>query len=159
MPATYEPIASTTLGSATSNITFSSIPGTYTDLVLVLDGSFSVTSNLYVDFNGGAANEYSTTDIRGSGSAVSSGRTSNQMQLRFNQAAITTKATWIIEVMSYTSAMNKTILCRYGSAGAALERSVGLWRQSATLTSIKVYPAGGNLNAGFTASLYGIKSA
>ena len=36
MPATYEPIATTTLGSAATNITFSSIPATYTDLRLVL---------------------------------------------------------------------------------------------------------------------------
>ena len=36
MPATYEPIASTTLGSAAATISFSSIPGTFTDLVVVL---------------------------------------------------------------------------------------------------------------------------
>ena len=33
--ATYEPIATTTLGSAASTITFSSISGSYTDLILV----------------------------------------------------------------------------------------------------------------------------
>jgi len=35
MPTTYEPIATTTLGSATASITFSTISGAYTDLVLV----------------------------------------------------------------------------------------------------------------------------
>jgi hypothetical protein len=36
MPATYEPIATTTLGTAAAFITFSSIPATYTDLRLVI---------------------------------------------------------------------------------------------------------------------------
>jgi len=35
MPITYEPIATTTLSSAQSSVTFSSISGSYTDLVLV----------------------------------------------------------------------------------------------------------------------------
>jgi glycosyltransferase involved in cell wall biosynthesis len=41
MPATYEPIATTTLGSAAASITFSSIPATYTDLRLVIVGNLS----------------------------------------------------------------------------------------------------------------------
>jgi hypothetical protein len=35
MAKTYEPIATTTLGTAAATVTFSSISGTYTDLVLV----------------------------------------------------------------------------------------------------------------------------
>ena len=38
--STYTPIATTTLGSA-GTITFSSIPSTYTDLVIVLNGNGS----------------------------------------------------------------------------------------------------------------------
>jgi hypothetical protein len=37
MAITYEPIATTTLGSATSTVTFSSISGSYTDLVAVFE--------------------------------------------------------------------------------------------------------------------------
>ena len=35
MPATYEPIASTTLGSDAANVEFTSLSGTYTDLIVV----------------------------------------------------------------------------------------------------------------------------
>jgi hypothetical protein len=37
MATTYEPIATTTLGTAAAFITFSSIPATYTDLRLVVN--------------------------------------------------------------------------------------------------------------------------
>jgi hypothetical protein len=39
MPATYEPIATTTLGGAAATITFSSISSAYTDLRIVLVGT------------------------------------------------------------------------------------------------------------------------
>ena len=38
MPKTYEPIATTSLPSGGASITFSSIPQTYTDLVLTTSG-------------------------------------------------------------------------------------------------------------------------
>ena len=45
MPATYEPIATTTLGSAQATVTFSSIPGTYTDLVLITNSRSDSTTS------------------------------------------------------------------------------------------------------------------
>jgi hypothetical protein len=39
MAATYTPIASITLGATATSVTFSSIPSTYTDLILVMNGS------------------------------------------------------------------------------------------------------------------------
>ena len=42
----YHPIATTTVSSATSSITFSSIPQTYTDLVLI---AYAKDSNGYTD--------------------------------------------------------------------------------------------------------------
>ena len=37
MAKTYTPIATQTLSTATANVTFSSIPSAYTDLVIVCD--------------------------------------------------------------------------------------------------------------------------
>jgi len=37
MPSTYTPIATNTLASVSTGVTFSSIPSTYTDLVLVIN--------------------------------------------------------------------------------------------------------------------------
>ena len=75
MPATYEPIASTTLGTAAADITFSSIPGTYTDLVLVLYGGFATAaSDLYTQFNSDTGTNYSNSDLRGNGTAAAANR-------------------------------------------------------------------------------------
>ena len=44
MAITYEPIATNTLGSAAASVTFSSISGTYTDLVVVVSGNGAVAT-------------------------------------------------------------------------------------------------------------------
>ena len=61
MAATYEPIATTTLGSAASSITFNSIPATYTDLRVVLVGTTTATANCWLTFNSDGATNYSDT--------------------------------------------------------------------------------------------------
>ena len=75
MATTYEAIQTTTLGSAAADITFSSIPATYTDLVLVYIGAtVSNNINYYLRFNGDTGTNYSYTYLSGTGSAVGSGR-------------------------------------------------------------------------------------
>jgi hypothetical protein len=80
MPAgnTYEAIATQTLGSAAASVTFSSIPGTYTDLVLVVAGTLTTgTENIVMQFNGDTGSNYSVTSLLGDGSTASSFRSSN----------------------------------------------------------------------------------
>jgi len=52
MAITYEPIATTTLSTATATVTFSSISGSYTDLVLVANGRTSA-DGIYVNLRPG----------------------------------------------------------------------------------------------------------
>jgi hypothetical protein len=76
--ATYVPIATANGTGSNSTITFSSIPSTYTDLVLIIGGgstSASVVSQL--QFNGDTGSNYSWTALYGTGSAASSARSSN----------------------------------------------------------------------------------
>ena len=61
---TYTPIASTTLGSAAASYTFSSIPNTYTDLVLIAsmaDSNSGADQRMLVQVNGDTGTKYSTT--------------------------------------------------------------------------------------------------
>ena len=77
MTATYEKIATNTLSSAAISLTFSSIPATYTDLVLITSSQHAASdasSRLYLNFNSDTATNYSYTQIRGSGTAAFSSR-------------------------------------------------------------------------------------
>ena len=74
MPTTYEPISTTTLGSATNAITFSSIPSTYTDLRAVLCINGASGGNLNLRYNSLTENSYSGTYLRGNGTTAESGR-------------------------------------------------------------------------------------
>ena len=77
---TYEPIETQTLSSAAGSVTFTSIPQTYTDLVLVVNGrkdsSVSVDA-FYCRINGDGSSNYSWTSVAGDGSSAYSERTSN----------------------------------------------------------------------------------
>ena len=67
MTSTYEKIASTTLGSAAADITFSTISGTYTDLVLVLGSltTASASQRIRMQLNSDTGTTYSNTDLYG----------------------------------------------------------------------------------------------
>ena len=79
--STYTLIQSQTLASSAASVTFSSIPATYTDLVLRIsargDNSGIISDPFQINFNttGGTTDSY--TRLRGSGSAASSSRISN----------------------------------------------------------------------------------
>jgi hypothetical protein len=57
---TYVAIAEQTLGTAAASVTFSSIPGTYTDLVLVLSVQDASGNTFALQFNGDTSTNYST---------------------------------------------------------------------------------------------------
>ena len=72
MAITYEPIATTTLGSAQASVSFSSFSG-YTDLVLVCVATTASDDQfLSVQFNGDTGSNYSNTYMTGNGSTATS---------------------------------------------------------------------------------------
>jgi hypothetical protein len=168
MPATYEPIATTTLGSAAATITFSSIPSTYTDLRLVLVARNATSNNDYFRMRlNSATTNYSATIIRGDGSAVASTRDTNSDAFYINYYT-TSLGTGIfsfvaIDLFSYAGSTNKSVLIDSNSdnnGSGRVQRQVGLYRSTSAITSITI-DAGGtdNLQTGTTATLYGIKNA
>ena len=167
MPAgnTYEAIATQTLGSAAATVTFSSIPGTYTDLVLVCNATTTAnTKNPVFRFNGSTATDYSYTDLSGNGSTASSTRGSNQNAIYAGVVGISggNESTIIANIMNYANTTTyKTALIRTSSAFNSVYATVGLWRSTAAITSIDIttLSAGQNWSIGSVFSLYGIKNA
>ena len=80
MPATYQPIETQTVsGTSTSTVTFSSIPQTYTDLVLVSAITQSADVSNYLRFNSDTGTNYSRTRLVGTGSSATSVRGTNDV--------------------------------------------------------------------------------
>jgi hypothetical protein len=167
MAATYTPIASITLGATVTSVTFSSIPQTYTDLVLVVQAKTTSTGDVRIRFNGDSGSNYSFTYLTGNGTAASSGRGTNDTSAlgNFNGQMTTTlgASNQILHFLNYSNATtNKTILSRGNNASAGVDITVGLWRNTAAVTSITLGANGGfttTYESGSTFNLYGILGA
>jgi len=164
MPATYEPIATTTLGSATSTINFNSIPATYSDLRLVLAATNTASLDLNLTFNGDTGTNYSRTRINGNGSVAASAQNTSQTSIRANFFTMGASEPYLLnlDVFSYAGSTNKTCLIansedRNGTGGVC--RMVALWRNTAAITSITFTTSTSTFAAGTTATLFGIKAA
>lgn len=165
MPSTYEKIATYTVPSAQADFTFSSIPSTYTDLILITNYGLSADadSTFYVNgVNTGTA--YSETYLRGNGTAASSGRRTSQSRWILGLAGVTVPTTLttteIHQFLNYSNTTTyKTVLSRINNAGAQVASRIGLYASTNAISSITVGGIAANLLAGSTFTLYGIKAA
>jgi hypothetical protein len=161
--ATYEPIATTTFGSTAASYTFTSIPSTYTDLIIIANVKSPTTGNMFIQFNSDTATNYSRTVLAGNGSTVVSARNANIAKIYcdyygyFNTGFDNTK---IIQIMNYSNTTNnKTCLIRSGAAATGTDAIVGLWRNTAAITSIRLDSDGSDFATGSIFTLYGIAAA
>jgi len=162
--ATYEKIATYTAPSSVTNITFSSIPSTYTDLVLIGRTSLNVGglgTNYLATYNGDSGTNYSYTYLEGNGSTAGSGRSSNAtfMDVMY-QPSSGAIGTLIMQVFNYSNTTTyKTMLSKAATAASGFLAYAGLWRSTAAINSINLYGGTNNIIAGSTFTLYGIKAA
>jgi hypothetical protein len=169
MPVTYENLATTTLGSETSSITFSSISAAYTDLRLVFVGVRAAGTNSapIVRFNSDSATNYSMTAVQGTGSSFIAYKENNAtgVPLVYFDALVSTTIPKLgtLDVFSYRSSAFKTVMNveasdRSGSGRVA--NAVGLWRSTSAITSLTITDGSArNFGVGTTATLYGILRA
>jgi len=162
MPVTYEPIASTTLEVAASTVTFSSIPGTYTDLILVLSGSLTSGTSVWgLQYNSDTTGNYSWTSLRGDGSGATSARDSGSTRILCGWIG-TSRVTEIVQIMNYSNATtNKTNISRNNSTVAStfVSANVGLWRSTVAINAITARTDSSTFASGSTFTIYGIKAA
>ena len=156
--ATYIPIATQTLGSAASSITFSSIPSTYTDLRLVLVCTTNAVDNAQIQFNSDTATNYSQTTLYG---AISTSFTSNTV-LQWTAAGgtnTTNPSFYQMDIFSYAGSTNKTALLlssEDNNGSGFVEIIVGLWRSTNAINRIDLKSGGTTFKAGTIATLWGI---
>jgi hypothetical protein len=164
MPATYEPIATATVASTGGTITFSSIPSTYTDLILIssarrgIDGSGGDAVKAQV--NGDSGSNYSWNGISYNAGGTGASRANNQSIFIAGSCEDGVYSTSICHFMNYSNTTTfKTMLTRTSSTGTqGVGTTVNLWRSTTAINSIFLNAASG-FYAGSVFTLYGIKAA
>lgn len=170
MANTFELIASSTLASAASSIDFTSIPSTYTDLVVKLSvraTTASTDDQLRIKFNGNAVGtNFSLRGIQGTGSSVSSGTSTTGWIVGGINANTSTASTFTnVELylpnyagsnyksMSVDSAMENNATTAYAEMNAVL------FSNTTAISSLSFLLPSNNLAAYSSAYLYGVKNA
>jgi len=175
--ATYTPIATQTLASNASSVSFTSIPQTYTDLVLVANvlGYYSVATYIGVGIQVGngaidTGTNYSSTMLSGDGSSAASSRATNAVSAGFWATALAadngTRNTVVTHFLNYSNTTTyKTWLTRFNAQQTTnstniVGTTVNLWRNTAAINQISFGDFNGtNFYSGSTFTLYGIASA
>ena len=160
--STYTPIATQTLGTATSSVIFSSIPQGYTDLVLVISAKNSVGQNYetWLRFNEDSTSSYSQTFLQNYGGSTQAGRNANITEIRPGKMNTTSFDANIIHINSYSNSTTyKTTLSLHNNAEFVTGAMVGTWRNTNAITRIDaICESGANYTSGSTFTLYGIQT-
>jgi hypothetical protein len=169
MPNTYVLIASSTVGAGgAATISFTSIPSSYSDLVLKVSARTNTardSSGYYyqITVNGSTADQ-ATRYINGNGTGIST----NSFSRLFGYAVPSdyTSSTFSSDdwyFSNYAGSTSKSataeITNENNSTLSDMNLLAGLWSQSAAISSISIAPAGGSFVQYSTASLYGIKNS
>ena len=160
LPSTMTPIATNTLVADVATVTFSSLPQTYTDLILVHSNVSGTTQQLRLTINGDGGTNYSTTELTGNGTSASSSRGSNEAKINIGYFGSSAVSNAIVNFNNYSNSTTyKTVLGRYGNAAGQTAVIAGLWRSTAAITSMTIAAQTGNFVTGSSFTLYGIKAA
>lgn len=174
MPPTFKLISSNTLSSTTSSVTFSSIPATYTDLMLRWSARLTVSGRsefVLLRFNGSSSTVYSETRLGAQSTTVytdSQSNTNSGYTLSFANGATSQSnsfASTEIYIPSYTSSVNKpysvfNVMQDNQHATRNNVANAELWRDTTAISTILLYPDGGtSFASGSSFYLYGIKNS
>jgi hypothetical protein len=172
MANTYTLIASNTVGSGgAANIEFTSIPSTYTDLLVkVSPRGDSGGTDLAIQFNGSTSSVYTIMRLYGTGSSTASSSSTSTMLINNMVAQSSYTASTFgngeIYIPNYTSSNAKSVsidgVTENNATGSFQTLTAGLWNPAvqAAITSIKLMIDGGaNFVQYSTAYLYGISNS
>lgn len=158
-------LATVTLGSPQSTITFSNIPATYRDLRVVFVAATNANSNNMMRVNGDTTSVYTQVYAGGTGTSTTSGTIGTSNALGTDSSAFTTTvvgaSNHIIDIMDYSATdKHKGLIFRANRTGGHVEMMVGRWASTAAITSLVFYPYTGGYtwSTNSTFSLYGVLS-
>lgn len=159
----FSTVATYTVPSATASYTFSSIPSTYTDLVLVIDNLIENTNQQgYIRFNSDSGANYNRTVMYGTGSSAASFRQTGQTGANIGMSSNTGGTIAVIDIMGYSSTTRyKYYLDKEGNASGSANKQIGLWASTSAISSITIASLDGSssIQSGAKFTLYGITAA
>ena len=167
MAVTYELIETITVGvGGAASIEFTSIPQTYTDLLVKVSlRSDENNATAKLEFNASSLN-LTQRFLQGSGSAASSGFSSTLINVMENPSSATANVFSSNEVYvpNYTGSTYKSVsvdgVTEKNATDAYARLLAGLWSNTAAITSLKITcTAAGDFVQYSSASLYGIKNS
>lgn len=157
----YVALANITLGSAASSVTFSSIPATFRDLVVVVNGAASNNLTPRIRLNSDSGSNYSYVLMGGDGSGpFSATATDTSARAGANTTTNGNRVFQTYQLMDYSATdKHKTILARANEENAAGTWAVAnRWANTAAVTTVQVFTTANNFASGATFALYGIAS-
>lgn len=168
MPTTFTLIASSTVGAGgAASIDFTSIPSTYTDLVLkysIRGTNATPFSTIQVTFNG-STSTFTGKYLEGDGTTVGAS-TSPARYMGYLNAATSTANTFSnaeMYIPNYASSQNKSFSVEYVSENNATAAYCGIiaesWATTSAITSISLVQTAGVIAQYSTAYLYGISKS
>jgi len=155
---TYDLLESVTLETAASSVTFSSIDGSYGDLVIVADWGFDGEGDLDIRLNSDTSNHsFVTMANTTSGRASATGENGNYIPASYHASADSgTYPSAIINFLDYSATdKNKSVLVRSGNLASGIEAMSGTYASTSAVTTIMLFSSP-NMIIGSTFNLYGI---
>jgi hypothetical protein len=154
------PLATTTLTSNAYSVTFSSISGSYRDLLILLSGSATDYEYVILQFNSDTGSNYTFTNMIGDGNGVYGGAaTINGARVGRLSTTANVRGNLQAHIMDYSSTdKNTTTLARGNSPDEMTMGIASRWANSAAITSVTVTLYGGTalFETGTTISLFGV---
>jgi hypothetical protein len=156
--ATYIALANLTLTGTDAEVTFSSIPASYRDLIVVGIGSNSADTDLALRFNGDTGTNYSGVRMFGNGSSTGSSSDTGKTYAEIG-GVNTSIGDFRAQIMDYSATdKHKTVLTRNSKTGSYVVAWANRWASTTAINSVTVYPLSGSFQSGSTFALYGIVS-
>ena len=166
MALTYDSIATTTLSTSSAQISFTSIPATYTDLrIVVTEFALGNGGQISLNFNSVSSTLYSGNVLRSNGSPSASLETSNSTNFVTydGMAGTALPSLTIIDIFSYANTnIFKTWLAKTSgdrNSPSFVYATCGLFRSTNAISRIDLNAQNWNFAADTKATLFGILRA
>ena len=171
MAATYETLATVTTSGSQSNVTFSNIPQTYTDLILVFNGSMSQFGAIWSAVGNGSVNNnpiyggmlfYTPGGYSGDYNVYTgNGYNDNEMHaIGWGVGVGVYQSQAILQILNYNNtSINKSYIVRTDNYYYGVQSAAGVFRSTSAINILYLYATAGTITDGSTFTLYGIKAA